>query len=147
MKKHVLKKSDTLCELSALYGIPVCMIVRANGGLKEGFSDRKFLNIPQADFCSKIYGEYTVLKGDTLILISKKTSTLMREIMSLNSLSAGDLQPGMTVFLPERRNIYTVAAGDNLDLIEQKTGVGMLKLRELNDLTGGIYTGMQLRLS
>ena len=51
------------------------------------------------------------------------------------------------MFLPERRNIYTVAAGDNLDLIEQKTGVGMLKLRELNDLTGGIYTGMQLRLS
>ena len=54
MKMHVLARTETLEMLSARYGVPVCMIIRANhlGAEDRLFAGRK-LQIPPVDYCWK----------------------------------------------------------------------------------------------
>ena len=60
MKKHILKKNETLESLSVMYSLPVCMIARANDGFAGGIIYGMEINIPPADFCEMTAGEYTV---------------------------------------------------------------------------------------
>ena len=49
MQTYILKPRDTLASLSARFGVPVCMIVRANGGIKLSAGAK--IKIPPDNFC------------------------------------------------------------------------------------------------
>lgn len=48
MKKHLLKKNETLEQLSVKYEVPICMIARANGFFADGVRYGMLINIPRA---------------------------------------------------------------------------------------------------
>ena len=146
MRRHLLKKNETLEMLSAKYEIPVCMIARANGFFKNGIRYGMQINIPPRDFCKLCADTYTVEEGESLYDISVKTHTVMREIMRLNSITPQDLKPGMTIYIPESHEIYTVGCAETIDDVIKNTGVPYSELRKLNDLDDGVYRGMQLKL-
>ena len=146
MKKHLLKKNETLEQLSVKYEVPICMIARANGFFADGVRYGMLINIPPREFCKLCGSTYTVEEGESLYDISVKTNTVMREIMRLNSITPSDIHAGMMIYLPASYDIYTVGCTENLEQISMKTGVPIAKLRTLNDLEGGVYRGMQLKL-
>lgn len=146
MKKHILKKNETLESLSVMYSLPVCMIARANDGFAGGIIYGMEINIPPADFCEMTAGEYTVGEDEALPDISLKTGTLMREILHLNGISPGDITCGMRLFMPASTRIYTVGCGETIEDIGKKTGISVAEIARMNDIEGGVYRGQQLRL-
>jgi hypothetical protein len=50
MQYHRMRKKDTLERLSADYGVPICMIVRANGGQLR-FQPGDLVAIPPWHYC------------------------------------------------------------------------------------------------
>lgn len=151
MKKHVVSSGDTLETLSALYGIPICMIVKKNGtSLKNG----KVIYIPDLDMCSVsdliTTMNYTVQKGDTVYSIAQKFNTSMEMIMRANSAKAPeDIVYGMNIKVPCNENkylVYSVRMTETIDEIAVKFGVSkknLIKLNRLKDNTS-LYQGMQL---
>ncbi|MDL2224882.1 LysM peptidoglycan-binding domain-containing protein [Eubacteriales bacterium OttesenSCG-928-M02] len=51
MQYHRFHKKDTLSALSAKYGVPICMLIRANGGITR-FRPGQQIRIPLWNFCA-----------------------------------------------------------------------------------------------
>ena len=55
MIEYRIRRGDTLPKLSAKFGVPVCMIVRANEKVfhEKAFRIGSTVKIPEIDFCSR----------------------------------------------------------------------------------------------
>lgn len=99
-------------------------------------------------------GSYTVQKGDTLQLISKRFGIPVSELASLNNLSDLDfIREGQLMVVPGINSFYSVVPGDTLYCIALKTGVpakdisGFNGLKDEDLLTVGqrlVIPGMQI---
>ncbi len=139
---HILRRGETLEHLSVRYGIPVCMIVRANPHIRIGAR----LTIPELDFCSSARS-YTVCAGDTLYRIAEKHSTTMFAILQQNpALDPQNLREGEAILLPPPARIYTCRATDTVRSIAAHFGISEDSLRKANGISDGVYHGMQLIL-
>ena len=116
---------------------------------------------------------YTVIQGDGLYAIARKTNTPIQELLTLNGLSldsiihpgqqlktAGSKQDIVNVTSPvietpttneetkttNETNTYTIQAGDGLYRIAHKHGISLTTLLELNhlDINDTIYPGQTL---
>lgn len=145
-RHHILKKGESLEDLSALYGVPVCMIMRANmrtfaEGIRSGLS----VAVPQKDMCEPMR-MHRVKKGDTVYSLSKRYSVTMRSILELNKIQhPSALREDMCIKIPPCVGIYTVGATDTMSSISEKLGIPAEELIRLNK-TARVYRGMQLKL-
>ena len=117
-------------------------------------------------------GTYTVVSGDGLYAISRKTGTSIQELLSLNGLSLNStIYPGQVLKVTSNSNSssvvsststadttsseqttggsYTVVSGDSLYAIARKTGTSIQDLLSLNglNLNSVIHPGQVLQLS
>ena len=117
-------------------------------------------------------GSYTVVSGDGLYAISRKTGTPIQELLSLNGLSLNStIYPGQVLKVTSNSNSssvvsststaattsseqttggsYTVVSGDSLYAIARKTGTSIQDLLSLNglNLNSVIHPGQVLQLS
>ena len=120
-------------------------------------------------------GSYTVVSGDGLYAIARKTGTSIQDLLSLNGLTLNStIYPGQVLKLSSTSETsaseeaststeetstsseqatstgsYTVVSGDGLYAIARKTGTSIQDLLSLNGLTlnSTIYPGQVLKLS
>ena len=115
---------------------------------------------------------YTVVSGDGLYAISRKTGTPIQELLSLNGLSLNStIYPGQVLKVTSNSNSssvvsststaattsseqttgesYTVVSGDGLYAISRKTGTPIQELLSLNGLSlnSTIYPGQVLKVT
>ena len=116
---------------------------------------------------------YTVVSGDSLYAIARKTGTSIQDLLSLNGLNLNSIiHPGQVLALSSKSvstetkqeesapkeetkstetstGSYTVVSGDGLYAITRKTGTSIQDLLSLNGLTlnSTIYPGQVLKLS
>ena len=120
---------------------------------------------------------YTVVNGDSLYAIARKTGTSIQDLLSLNGLNLNSIiHPGQVLALSSKAastetkqeestpkeetkstetstttstGSYTVVSGDGLYAIARKTGTNIQDLLSLNGLTlnSTIYPGQVLKLS
>ena len=120
---------------------------------------------------------YTVVNGDSLYAIARKTGTSIQDLLSLNGLNLNSIiHPGQVLALSSKSvstetkqeesapkeetkstetstttstGSYTVVSGDGLYAIARKTGTNIQDLLSLNGLTlnSTIYPGQVLKLS
>lgn len=165
MREHVLSETDTLETLSAAYGVPVCMVMRANGFLSGGsLADIKSLKIPGRCYCIKQnealrdkaqdipYIEYEVQDGETIFDIAQRHKTTMNIIARLNYiLDPVMLTPGQKIKileLPKNCEKYSVKTVDHMEDIARRFNVPEKCIRSYNCLrdNDSIYPGMQLMI-
>ncbi|SHE48026.1 LysM domain-containing protein [Desulforamulus putei DSM 12395] len=102
---------------------------------------------------------YTVVPGDSLYFISKKTGVGIDKIKAANNLSGDMIYPGQVLNIPDGKpaatapqtarpqgnTTYTVKPGDSLYVIAQKYNIRVEALILANSLSGTlIYPGQQL---
>jgi LysM repeat protein len=154
---HRLQRGETLELLSARYGVPVCMIVRANEGLRQETPHYgTTLVIPHKCWCNRCnevppvkapprwrYAEYVVQPDDTLYGISLRSGLTMRILQKANALSGiAELQPGTRMRIPAiSGKRYYVREGESLADIAARHGVTEEALREMNFLEYGEQLG------
>ncbi len=155
---HVLKEKETLEDLSRIYKIPICMIIRANmEKAEEPLRPGRHVLIPPYGFCDYMaeeedevfhYIRYTVEEGDTVFSIARRYGTSMLRLLEKNELCRPEeIKPGLELLIPRPKEgyyIYTVKAGQELFDVEAEIGMDEAELIRLNKLAGDIYPGMQL---
>lgn len=145
MRQHVIKKNETPEILSAIYGIPVCMLARANGfeALRPGMR----INIPSPSICTG-EREYVVQRGDNVYSIARQFGITMRMIMEANHLSKPDeLTLGRNIIIPSLPlgcTIFVVKATDTRESIVKATGMSWREIEQMNGGLMGVYPGMQI---
>ncbi|HNQ34748.1 MAG TPA: LysM peptidoglycan-binding domain-containing protein [bacterium] len=100
-------------------------------------------------------GVYRVKSGDTLGSISRRYSTTVENLKSLNNLSGNTIHVGQRLKVPgevsqpesSSSTYYTVKSGDTLAGISRRVGVSLANLKNWNNLKSSrIYAGQKLRL-
>ena len=138
MRNYSLQPGDTLARISVKFGIPVCMIIRANSGTMP--LGRNIV-IPDRDYCR--YTKYVTSQGDTVWKVAEKCGLTYKDVMDAAGVARPqDMSPGRELKLPRRDGlkIYTVKATDTRDSLIFRYG------RTVEEqLTGrGLYPGMQI---
>ncbi len=155
---HRLQRGETLEALSARYGVPVCMIVRANADVRIAWG--QLLTIPRVCGESRTqepepspapppaspryrYAEYVVQPDDTLYGISRRTGLTMRILQKANAMSAtAELQPGAHLRVPViTGSRYYVREGESLADIAASQRITEAALREKNLIEEGETIG------
>ena len=99
---------------------------------------------------------HTVIKGESLSIISKKYNCSVNDIKKWNNLSSELIHPGQKLLLEnentgnfEKQNlIYIVKKGDCLSTIAQKNRCSIDEIKKLNNLTSSkLNIGQQLLLN
>lgn len=75
---------------------------------------------------------YTVVKGDSLYLVSQAFHTTVDSLMKLNNLKNYNLNIGQTLTVPGQ--MYTVQKGDTLFLIAKRFNITLAELRRANNI-------------
>ena len=154
---HRLQRGETLEHLSARYGVPVCMIVCANEGMRmDALRSGAVLTIPYKSWCSRCheaqpaskpsrwkYAEIVVQPDDTLYGISLRCGLTMRILQKANGLSGmAELQPGERLRIPAiTGKRYYAREGETLADIAACHGVAEAELRAKNFLEYGERIG------
>lgn len=154
LKEHLVKRGETLDDLSKKYGVSVSAIVSANNlssahVLKVG----QHLLIPTSSDVTM--QDYTVKEGDTLSELAQRFQTDPLEIKKTNDLTNADrLQTGQRLNIPTEKNrmdqaslsgrwiTYVVKRGDTLWDIAKAFGVLIEKLMLWNDM--GSHSSLQV---
>ena len=147
MQTYILKPKDTLSLLSARFGIPVCMIVRANDSVR--FRAGLEIKIPPVDFC--VAGAYkTIQQGETLLDIAREHGVTPLAIVRKNGLSLGSaIKEGMLIAIPDvpkGAKVYTCKATDTINALAVSKGVSVQLLKDLNPGVSEVYAGAQIYL-
>ena len=163
---YTVVKGDTLYSIANKYNTTVSELKNLNNLTSNTLSIGQQLLIPTKssselpnepetpDYPSndESQGEtqiYTVKKGDSLWLISKKYNTTVDELTKLNNLTNINLQIGDQLLVPKQPtpNTYIVKSGDTLWSIAKNNNTTIAILKELNNLTNNLLTiGQELIL-
>ena len=94
------------------------------------------------------YEIYTVVKGDSLWLISQKYNVPVDDLIEINDLETVNLQIGDKLKIPKQnRKTYTVQKGDSLWSIAKDNNTSVEELKMLNNLTSNLLSiGQELIL-
>lgn len=161
MNVHGLRENECLEKLSAFYGVPICMIMRANGFLNfSSFEGIRALKIPERQYCIRAYEavkksykpfiEYKVQDGDTIYEIAQKHRTTMNIIARFNHLNDPErLSAGQSLKIPTTPPgsvRYSVKACDTIKGLSSRFRLPEKCICAFNCIPekSGIYPGMQL---
>ncbi|MBI2485392.1 MAG: LysM peptidoglycan-binding domain-containing protein [Deltaproteobacteria bacterium] len=101
-KKYVVKKGDSLYDVSKKFGVSIDSIKKANGlsnnGLKVG--DTLLISGSKEQAASVNQSKYVVAKGDTLSEIGEKFGVSTNIIKKVNNLNSNSLRIGQKLIIP-----------------------------------------------
>ena len=148
---YIVKKGDTLYGISNQYGVSVIDLKNINNLKDETIVEGQQIMIPNNTGTNvDNYFNYTVLKGDTLYLLSKKYNTSIEEIKRLNNITSNLLSVGQVLKIPEIYNNdeltlpnyinYTVVKGDSLYSIAKNNNISIDVLKQDNNLSNNILS-------
>ncbi len=155
---HRMRRTDRLETLSAIYHIPVCMIMRANSFAcpQDLFLCRE-VKIPKKCYCNRCgheqrqsvhYEAYTIKPSDTLYGIAKTYGLTMHIILRANGISdPAAIRPGDRLNIPLLSGVlYCVRPGDTVADIAKRLGSSERSVREKNYLghNDAVFAGMHL---
>lgn len=130
---------------------------KAEQNISQENKQERTQNTPKQEEGSSKYGEYTVIRGDTLGDIAKKFEFTLQELSGLNGLGDKDaIRVGQKLQIPLSQNMidtivsgeYRIQAGDTLISIANKFNLSPKELSRFNDIktTAALKTGKILQL-
>jgi len=160
---HVVKKGESLFTIAEEYGTNVTTLQKINSkGRGTSVLSGEEIKIPKVK-SAPLTESYTVRSGDTLFEVSRRYGTSINELMKLNRLKSGRLQPGQKIQVPahataqssqanppsppspSRTAKYRIQRGDSLHTIAQRYETTVSRLKVLNGIrSDSIKPGQQL---
>lgn len=151
--KHLVKRGETVYQISRIYNIPIDRIYKLNPSARDGIKEGELLTLNESEGeplpDKPVY--YTVKKGDTLFGLARARNTTVAAIMKQNpGISASNFKVGDVIKLPaegtgvkmvtekvESKNIdsfstYKAEKNDTWSTISDKTGTDEADLRAAN---------------
>ncbi len=151
---HKRAPSDDLESLSARYGVPVCMIARANGIRTTADIERlSRIRIPRPCYCNRSEKEtdcrtVTVTAEDTLFDIARRYGVTAGIILRANGIGDPEsICEGDILRIPVLSGtIVSVREGETIEDIAQKHGTSASRIRRINMLEPDepVFAGMRL---
>ena len=152
---YVVRRGDTLSEISQSLKIPMSQLKRINALDDDRIYVGQQLRLLEADMSSHI-----VERGDALWEIAKTYGMKVSELKDINNLTSDRIYPGQVLKLtaptaatpgkppaPPPLAAYVVKRGDNLIEIARLHQMSLRELRDLNNLHGSlIHPGQRLKV-
>lgn len=143
---YIVQKGDTLYSIAKNNNISVNDLIDINGLSNTTLSIGQELYIPtikEDEIVSNDYELYTVKKGDSLWLLSKKYNISVPELIDINNLTNLTLSIDQKLLVPKNNNsedIYIVQKGDSLWSIANKNNISVNELKEINNLNSNLLS-------
>lgn len=133
---YTVQKGDTLYGIARKYNITVDELKSLNNIVGNNLYIGQELRVPVTQ-TNDDYEIYTVVKGDSLWLISQRYGVTVDDLIEINNLENADLQIGDKLKIPKTKpkNTYTVKKGDSLWSIAKEFNVSVEELKIANSLT------------
>lgn len=139
--------------LSALSGVPVCMLMRANGTeVLPAVGQR--IRIPELYFCAQkdhtMEQMHVLSAHENILQLCRRYGLCAHQLLQANGLTrAGELRPGMRLKIPvppSGTRVVTAGTMDNLFSMALRYHMSPQALAALNGLpmNATLYHGMQL---
>ena len=140
---YTVEKGDTLYGIANKYNISVEELKAINNLTSNTLYIGQQLKVPEKEAEeTEDYEIYTVVKGDSLWLISQKYEVSVDDLIEINNLETVNLQIGDKLKIPKStsKKTYTVQKGDSLWSIAKKYNVGVEELKLANNLTSNLLS-------
>lgn len=156
---YVVKAGDTLSGIAAKFGTTYQYLASVNGIADPNkISVGQVLKVPSAGSSKPASSgkKYTVVKGDTLSGIAKKTGTTVNALVQVNGIDNPNLiHVGQVLTIPSgskpatSSTYHTVKSGETLSGIAAKYGTTYQVLAQRNGLSNPnlIFVGQKLRIN
>lgn len=138
---YTVKKGDTLYSISQQYGITVEELKLINNLTNNNLYIGQELKVPTKEI-NEDYEIYTVVKGDSLWLISQKYNVSVDDLIEINNLETVNLQIGDKLKIPKNsiETTYIVKKGDSLWSIAKDNNISVEELKMANNLTSNLLS-------
>ena len=147
---YTVQKGDTLYGIARKYDITVDELKRLNNITSNNLYIGQQLKVPKLDMPEdEEYEIYTVVKGDSLWLISQKYDVPVDDLIEINNLETVNLQIGDKLKIPKKelKKTYIVQKGDSLWSIAKDNNTSVEEIKLLNNLTSNLLSiGQELIL-
>lgn len=140
---YTVVKGDTLYGIARKYNITVDELKRLNNITSNNLYIGQQLKVPTVETPeAEDYEIYTVVKGDSLWLISQKYDVPIDDLIEINDLETVNLQIGDKLKIPkkESKKTYIVQKGDSLWSIAKDNNTSVEELKLLNNLTSNLLS-------
>lgn len=138
---YTVQKGDTLYGIARKYNITVDELKSLNNIVGNNLYIGQELRVPVTQ-TNDDYEIYTVVKGDSLWLISQRYGVTVDDLIEINNLENADLQIGDKLKIPKTKpkKTYTVKKGDSLWSIAKEFNVSVEELKIANSLTSNLIS-------
>lgn len=140
---YIVVKGDSLYRIAQKYNTTVEELKTLNNLTSNTLYIGQQLKVPTNNIEEEEeYEIYTVVKGDSLWLISQKYGVSVDDLIEINDLETVNLQIGDQLKIPKTttQNTYTVQQGDTLWSIAKDNNVGVEELKLANNLTSNLLS-------
>ena len=140
---YTVQKGDTLYGIARKYNLSVDELKGLNNITSNNLYIGQQLKVPKQEIIEdENYEIYTVVKGDSLWLISQKYDVSVDDLIEINDLETVNLQIGDKLKIPKKDNkkTYTVQKGDSLWSIAKDNNTTVEELKLLNSLTSNLLS-------
>ena len=141
---YIVQKGDTLYSIAKNNQVSIEDIIEANQLKTSNLMIGQELYIPKEQeepiVIPDEFDFYTVEKGDSLWLISKKYDITVPDLIDINNLQDLTIQVGQTLIVPKQEKTYVVEKGDTLWSIAKKNNLSVLELKNLNGLDSNLLS-------
>ena len=138
---YTVQKGDTLYAIAKMYDITVDELKRLNNITGNNLYIGQQLIVPTTEDPEE-YELYTVVKGDSLWLISQKYNVSVDDLIEINNLETVNLQIGDKLKIPKLsyQKTYIVKKGDSLWSIAKDNNTTVEELKLINNLTSNLLS-------
>ena len=138
---YTVQKGDTLYAIAKMYDITVDELKRLNNITGNNLYIGQQLIVPTTEDTEE-YELYTVVKGDSLWLISQKYNVSVDDLIEINNLETVNLQIGDKLKIPKLsyQKTYIVKKGDSLWSIAKDNNTTVEELKLINNLTSNLLS-------
>ena len=138
---YTVKKGDTLYSISQQYGVTVEELKLTNNLTNNNLYIGQELKVPTKEI-NEDFEIYTVVKGDSLWLISQKYNVSVDDLIEINNLETVNLQIGDKLKIPKNstETTYIVKKGDSLWSIAKDNNISVEELKMANNLTSNLLS-------
>lgn len=139
---YIVQKGDTLYGIARKYDITVDKLKNINNITSNNLYIGQQLKVPLQEPLEEDYEIYTVVKGDSLWLISQKYDVSVDDLIEINNLETVNLQIGDKLKVPKKapNKMYIVKNGDTLWSIAKDNNTSIEELKTLNNLTTNLLS-------
>ena len=139
---YIVQKGDTLYGIARKYDITVDELKNINNITSNNLYIGQQLKVPLQEPLEEDYEIYTVVKGDSLWLISQKYDVSVDDLIEINNLETVNLQIGDKLKVPKKapNKMYIVKNGDTLWSIAKDNNTSIEELKTLNNLTTNLLS-------